>query len=84
MIRRHHYRCLCGAWDYEHHECDEPLNDKGQRPCGEAFHLHCTKCGCWNFEVDDQYEDQRYSDAQERKVDEYRDREMERDEDESN
>jgi hypothetical protein len=77
MIRRHHYKCKCSHWEYEHDECQAALNEKGVRPCGEAFHLHCTKCVCWNFELDQQYEDDRYADAQERKVDEFRDRQME-------
>ncbi len=79
MIRRHHYRCVCRHYEREHDECQEPLNDKGVQACGEAFHVHCTKCLCWGFELDQQYEDEKYSDAQERKYDEWKDRQMEDD-----
>lgn len=80
MIRRHHYRCMCHHWDYEHDECQVLPDENGVRPCGEAFHVHCTQCVCWGFELDQQYEDERYEEAQERKYQEWKDRQMEDDE----
>jgi hypothetical protein len=77
MIRRHHYRCRCGHFEREHDECQVALTERGERPCGEVFHVHCTKCECWNFDFDQQYEDEQYAEAQERKYDEWKDRQME-------
>lgn len=85
MIRRKHYRCLCcGAFEYQHEECSVALNEKDERPCGEAFHVHCTKCSnCDDFRVDWQHEDDLYAEAQERKYEEWRDRQMERDDEDT-
>jgi hypothetical protein len=80
MIRRTHYRCVCGHYEGEHYECTS-AHTNDVCAFGEAPHMHCSKCvECTYFRLDKQHEHDLYEQAQERKYDEWKDRQDEDDE----